>query len=320
MKRLPLLALLFLLFCLPSCLSYIEKNKKTGNLIIERIEKYKKDSGHLPDQINYIGSKYEFLDFQNDSTVVSVLEIDGEVFCYQRLDSINYTIWFGTSLGEGIYYYSDSKQWEDRLRKAEGQAKVFEITIEYQDDTESESLPIKCGNLTGDVFYDEISVPYDHHTNGIYHYQLEQDLPDYISIPIDLDGSYIKVILGNYKCTELNIKIKSPLVENYLTDTIIEQESTFQIKTDKRTHQDTLYFENSKIQTQIVEGISHNDGFQFQINEYAYIGRLDAYNNTDIESAHKYKNDVFRRWFGKRKYIYTVHSKTQWVYYLEIYL
>lgn len=194
------------------------------------------------------------------------------------------------------------------------------ITIEYQDDTESESLPIKCGNLTGDVFYDEISVPYDHHTNGIYHYQLEQDLPDYISIPIDLNGSYIKVFLGNYKCTELNIKIKSPLVENYLTDTIIEQESTFQIKTDKRTHQDTLYFENSKIQTQIVEGISHNDGFQFQINEYAYIGRLDAYNNTDIESAHKYKNDVFRRWFGKRKYIYTVHSKTQWVYYLEIYL
>lgn len=116
MKRLPLLALLFLLFCLPSCLSYIEKNKKTGNLIIERIEKYKKDSGHLPDQINYIGSKYEFLDFQNDSTVVSVLEIDEEVFCYQKTDSVNYMLWFSTTLGEGIYYYSDTKTWKDVLK------------------------------------------------------------------------------------------------------------------------------------------------------------------------------------------------------------
>lgn len=152
MKRLPLLALLFLLFCLPSCLSYIEKNKKTGNLIIKRIEQYRKDNGRLPDQINREGSEYVFLDFQNDSTIVSVLEIDGEVFCYQKIDSINYTIWFGTSLGEGIYYYSDSKQWEDRLRKAGGQAKVFEITIEYQDDTESESLPIKCAILLAMFF------------------------------------------------------------------------------------------------------------------------------------------------------------------------
>ena len=116
MKRLPLLTLLFLVLCLLSCSSYIEKNKKTGNLIIERIENYKKDSGHLPDQINYIGSKYEFLDFQNDSTVVSVLEIDEEVFCYQKTDSVNYMLWFGTTLGEGIYYYSDTKTWKDVLK------------------------------------------------------------------------------------------------------------------------------------------------------------------------------------------------------------
>lgn len=96
MKRLPLLALLFLLFCLPSCLSYIEKNKKTGNLIIKRIEQYRKDNGRLPDQINREGSEYVFLDFQNDSTIVSVLEIDGEVFCYQK--SIASTTRFGLAL------------------------------------------------------------------------------------------------------------------------------------------------------------------------------------------------------------------------------
>ena len=116
MKRISLLTLLFLVFCLSSCLSYIEKNKKTGNLIIERIEQYKKDNGHLPDQINYVDSEYDFLDFQNDSTVVSVLEIDREVFCYQKTDSVNYMLWFGTTLGEGIYYYSDTKTWKDVLK------------------------------------------------------------------------------------------------------------------------------------------------------------------------------------------------------------
>ncbi len=116
MKRLPLLTLLFLVLCFPSCLSYIEKNKKTGNLIIERIDQYKKDNGHLPDQINYVDSEYGFLDFQNDSTVVSVLEIDEEVFCYQKTDSVNYMLWFGTTLGEGIYYYSDTKTWKDVLK------------------------------------------------------------------------------------------------------------------------------------------------------------------------------------------------------------
>ena len=115
MKRISLLTLLFLVFCLSSCLSYIEKNKKTGNSIIERIEQYKKDNGHLPDQINYAGPEYGFLYFQNDSTVVSVLEIDGEVFCYQKIDSVNYMLWFGTTLGEGIYYYSSTKTWEDVL-------------------------------------------------------------------------------------------------------------------------------------------------------------------------------------------------------------
>lgn len=109
-----------------SCSSYIEENKKVGNLIIEKIEKFKKVSGHLPNRL-CIDSESDFLDFQIDSScvsefdtaevVTSVLEVNGDVFCYQRLDSINYMVWFGATLGEGIYYYSDSKKWEDRLRK-----------------------------------------------------------------------------------------------------------------------------------------------------------------------------------------------------------
>lgn len=43
--------------------------------------------------------------------------INGVLFCYERVDSVNYIVWFGTSLGEGVYYYSDSEQWEDKVRR-----------------------------------------------------------------------------------------------------------------------------------------------------------------------------------------------------------
>ncbi|MBR1396369.1 MAG: hypothetical protein IJ563_02400 [Selenomonadaceae bacterium] len=112
--------------CFASCSSYIEKNKKIGNTIIEEVERFKKDNGHPPNWLYYVGSDSVFLDFQNDIAVIgetdllevglSVLEIDGEVFCYQRIDSTDYMIWFGTSLGEGIYYYSDTKKWEEKMR------------------------------------------------------------------------------------------------------------------------------------------------------------------------------------------------------------
>lgn len=121
-----LLGFLILFMIITSCSSYIERNKKIGNLIIEKIEKFKKVSGHPPNRL-YIGLESDFLDLQIDSSSVSeyeiaeagtsVLEINGEMFCYRRLDSINYMVWFGTTLGEGIYYYSDTKKWEDRLRK-----------------------------------------------------------------------------------------------------------------------------------------------------------------------------------------------------------
>ena len=125
-NRYNLLVYLILSVIITSCSSYIEKNKEVGNAIIEKIETFKKVSGYPPNRL-YIGLESDFLDFQIDSSSVSeyeiaevgtsVLEINGEVFCYERLDSINYMVWFGTTLGEGIYYYSDTKKWEDRLRK-----------------------------------------------------------------------------------------------------------------------------------------------------------------------------------------------------------
>ena len=58
-------------------------------------------------------------------------EKDGALFCYEKVDSLNYIVWFGTTLGEGIYYYSDTKQWEDRLRAIPGDVYYIGIHIEH---------------------------------------------------------------------------------------------------------------------------------------------------------------------------------------------
>jgi hypothetical protein len=93
------LSILFAFFF--SC-SHLEQNKKAGNEIIKKIELYKKTNGFLPNSLQEIG--------QNEV-------INDVLFCYEKVDSADYIVWFGTSLGEGIYYYSDTKKWENRLRK-----------------------------------------------------------------------------------------------------------------------------------------------------------------------------------------------------------
>jgi len=109
-----LLKIILLSFISISCTSYIEEKKKIGNSIIEKIEQFKKINVYPPDRIYSVGSEFDCLIFQNDTSNVirtSVFEIKGEEFCYERLDSVNYMIWFGTTLGEGMYYYSDTKKW-----------------------------------------------------------------------------------------------------------------------------------------------------------------------------------------------------------------
>lgn len=101
MKKISLIILSLLFVFLFSC-SYKEQNKKTGNAIIEKIELYKRTNGRLPNSLQDI----------KQSEVINDVQ-----FCYEKVDSTKYMIWFGTTLGEGIYYYSDTRQWENRLRK-----------------------------------------------------------------------------------------------------------------------------------------------------------------------------------------------------------
>jgi hypothetical protein len=78
-----------------------EHNKEIGNTLVGAIEEYRKTNDSLPNSLQEIG--------QNEI-------IDNVLFCYEKVDSVNYMVWFGTTLGEGIYYCSDTKKWEDRLR------------------------------------------------------------------------------------------------------------------------------------------------------------------------------------------------------------
>lgn len=90
----------FLIILFVSC-NYVEQNINVGNTIVKKIDEYKTENGTLP---------ISLVEIEQDEI------IDGVLFCYEKIDSINYIVWFGTTLGEGMYYFSDTREWEDQLR------------------------------------------------------------------------------------------------------------------------------------------------------------------------------------------------------------
>lgn len=72
-----------------------------GNALVEKIEAFRVKNNRLPNSLVEIGLE----------------ERDGiDVLYYDKRDSLNYTISFGTSLGESKFYYSDNKKWENSYR------------------------------------------------------------------------------------------------------------------------------------------------------------------------------------------------------------
>ncbi len=80
--------------------SYERKMIKDGNKIIAQIENYRVQKGYLPESLNEIG----------------IEELESGPHYYDVWDSINYTLYFGTSLGESMTYYSDTKKWSNQMR------------------------------------------------------------------------------------------------------------------------------------------------------------------------------------------------------------
>jgi len=96
------IAFVFIYF-ISSCNSRESRLKKQGNEIVKKIEYYKEKNNRLPNSLSEIG--------------IQVIDESNPPLYYDKRDSINYTVSFGTSLGESMFYYSDSKKWEDRYRK-----------------------------------------------------------------------------------------------------------------------------------------------------------------------------------------------------------
>lgn len=68
---------------------------KEGNKIVEEVEKFKEDNGRVPNSLSEIG-------YQEN--------MEGPLY-YEKRDSVNYVLWFGTSLGESVTYSSTLKEW-----------------------------------------------------------------------------------------------------------------------------------------------------------------------------------------------------------------
>lgn len=90
-----------LLIAFANCSNQEKVLVKQGNDLISKIEEYESVNGSLPDSLEILG-------------ITETLE--GPLF-YKKVDSINYMIWFCTSLGESMFYYSDTKEWDSRYRE-----------------------------------------------------------------------------------------------------------------------------------------------------------------------------------------------------------
>ncbi|WP_051686453.1 hypothetical protein [Chryseobacterium hispalense] len=93
----------FILFFSIFILSCTSKNIKKANLIINKIENYRKVKHTIPDNLGIIG----------------VQETEEGPVYYKKIDSSNYIVWVQaeSSLGESKIYYSDTQKWEDGFRK-----------------------------------------------------------------------------------------------------------------------------------------------------------------------------------------------------------
>ena len=75
--------------------------QKKGADLINTIELFSAKHKRLPNSLEDLGIK----------------EFDGlDELYYDKRDSLCYTVSYGTTLGESMFYYSDTKHWESKYR------------------------------------------------------------------------------------------------------------------------------------------------------------------------------------------------------------
>ena len=78
---------------------------KRGNEIVSKIECYRNLRSQVPDSLQQIGIK--------------IIDEDNPPFQYEKKGEDNYILYFSNGVGESKIYYSDTRQWEDFIRKIE---------------------------------------------------------------------------------------------------------------------------------------------------------------------------------------------------------
>jgi len=74
-----------------------------GNILVEKIETFRTIHGRLPDRLEEIGGKSK--------------DGGGDSLFYHKRNDLQYVIWFGTTLGESIYFDSENGYWRDSARR-----------------------------------------------------------------------------------------------------------------------------------------------------------------------------------------------------------
>ena len=95
--------LLFTIFIMThNNFSFVYRNEiKSGKELIQRIEDYRAKNGVLPGKLKELYSEAE-----KERYEIYYYDIEGQ----------DYVLYFGTSLGEGIYYFSKYYEWCDYLK------------------------------------------------------------------------------------------------------------------------------------------------------------------------------------------------------------
>jgi hypothetical protein len=95
MKR--VVIILTSLFFLSSCCGLLCERQKHAELIIEKVEAYRKENGKLPEHVTEAGID----DYQDHLSF------------YIKKSEEEYEIWYGLSLGTSRIYNSKTKKWRE---------------------------------------------------------------------------------------------------------------------------------------------------------------------------------------------------------------
>lgn len=106
-NKLKILCFIFLLiasYCLFN--SFLKWRKITiGNKIVQEIELYKTLHGNYPKNFYDIGMEPDEV-FGGMAT-----NRFGTMYCYEQTTD-SYLLWYGTSIGEGMYYHPETMKWD----------------------------------------------------------------------------------------------------------------------------------------------------------------------------------------------------------------